>query len=145
MNEKPDQRIFERGNAISEEVIGAAIAIHRHFGPGLLESAYESCLCHELFLRNIRFQRQLILPLTYKGINVDSGYKIDILVEGIVVVELKAVERLAGVHEAQLLTYLKLSNRYQGLLLNFNQLRLCDGIKRVINPAAGNNLELLNL
>lgn len=140
-----DLQVISKSNAVSNLVLGAAIEVHRHFGPGLLESAYEGCLCHELTLRNIRFERQVCQPVNYKGCLLDNGYRLDILVEGILVVEIKSVEKLKPVHEAQLLTYLKLSDRYLGLLLNFNELRLKDGIKRVINPPAAENFDLLNL
>jgi len=107
-------------NEVSENVIGAAIAVHRALGPGLLESAYEECLCHELHLRAMPFARQLSLPVTYKGIHLDCGYRVDVLVADLVVVEIKAVECILPVHEAQVLTYLKLGGWKLGLLLNFN-------------------------
>lgn len=117
-------------NKITEAIIGAAIEVHRAIGPGLLESAYEECLCHELALRKTPFQRQVPLPVSYKGVNLDCGYKIDLLVMDQVIVELKAVERLDPIHEAQLLTYLRLSNRKVGLLINFNVPMLKDGVVR---------------
>jgi GxxExxY protein len=117
---------------LTEQIIGAAIDVHRHFGPGLLESAYEECLCHELTLRGLQFQRQVSLPVAYKGVTLNCGYKMDLLVEGRIVVELKCVEALAGVHHAQLLTYLRLSGKRVGLLLNFNVSIMARGIVRKV-------------
>ena len=117
-------------NALTEAIIGAAIEVHRALGPGLLESAYEQCLCHELTLRNIPFERQLQLPVKYKGISLDCGYRIDVLVHGLVVLELKSIDRLAPIHEAQLITHLRLGGWQVGLLINFNVTVLVDGIKR---------------
>jgi GxxExxY protein len=111
-------------------IIGAAIDVHRHLGPGLLESAYAQCLCHELHLRGLPFQYQIDLPVSYKGIKLDCGYKIDLIVSNEVIVELKAIERILPVHEAQLLTYLKLSGKPVGLLINFNVSLLTRGIIR---------------
>jgi len=111
-------------------IIGAAIEVHRNLGPGLLESAYEECLCHELHLRGIDCKRQVPLPLLYKGLKLDCGYKIDLIVHDEVVLELKAVERLLPIHEAQLLTYLKLTGKRVGLLINFNVPLLTQGIVR---------------
>jgi GxxExxY protein len=111
-------------------IIGAAIEVHRQLGPGLLESAYEQCLCHELHLRGLPFRCQVDLPVSYKGLNLDCGYKIDLVVNGEVIVELKAVETILPVHEAQLLTYLKLSGKKVGLLINFNSSLLTRGIIR---------------
>lgn len=111
-------------------IIGAAIEVHRQLGPGLLESAYEECLCHELRLRELQFKRQVDLPVFYKGLLLNCGYKIDLIVEDDVVLELKAIEKLLPVHEAQLLTYLRLSNRRVGLLINFNVPVLAQGIVR---------------
>ena len=113
-------------------IIGAAIEVHRAVGPGLLESAYEECLCHELHLRGLSFERQLDLPVAYKGLHLSCGYKIDIIVCQEVVLELKAVEALLPVHEAQLLTYLKLSGKHVGLLINFNTPVLTRGIRRIV-------------
>lgn len=121
-----------RVNKITESVIGAAIEVHRALGPGLLESVYEQCLCRELKLRDVRFRRQVELPVEYKGVQVDCGLRIDLLVENEIVIELKAVEKLLPVHEAQLLTYLKLSRRHVGLLVNFNVPLLKDGLKRMV-------------
>ncbi len=115
---------------LSEQIIGAAIEVHREFGPGLLESAYQACLAHELALRGILFVSQLDLPLTYKGVQLDVGYRVDLLVEDEVIVELKAVEKVLPIHEAQLLTYLRLLKKPVGLLLNFSVPVLKDGIIR---------------
>ena len=111
---------------LSEQVIGAAIEVHRTLGPGLLESAYEECLCHELHLRGLAFKRQVELPVHYKGVNLDCGYKLDSLVEDQIILELKCVEHLLPVHEAQLLTYLKLTGKRVGFI-NFNVATLARG------------------
>ncbi|HSY92019.1 MAG TPA: GxxExxY protein [Candidatus Binatus sp.] len=113
-------------------VIGAAIEVHRHLGPGLLESAYEQCLCHELHLRGLSFKRQVDLPVSYKGLTLDCGFRIDLIVCEDIVVELKVVERILPVHEAQLLTYMKLAAKPVGLLINFNVPLLTQGIIRRI-------------
>jgi len=118
-------------DSLAEEIIGAAIDVHRVLGPGLLESAYQECLCIELGLRNLRFVSQLELPVEYKGHRVDMGYRLDLVVENRVVLELKAVERLLPLPEAQLLTYLRLGSYSTGLLLNFNVPVLKDGIRRI--------------
>ncbi len=115
---------------LSDQVIGAAIEVHPQLGPGLLESAYQACLAHELSLRGILFVSQLDLPLTYKGVQLDVGYRIDLLVDDKVIVELKAVEKVLPIHEAQLLTYLRLLRKPVGLLLNFSVPVLKDGIIR---------------
>ena len=117
---------------LTESIISAAIEVHRNLGPGLLESAYEQCLCHELYLRGIKFQRQRSLPLEYKGIKLDCSYRLDILVEGQIVIELKTIEKILPVHQAQLLTYLKLLPAKVGLILNFREARLKDGICRLV-------------
>ena len=119
-------------NALTQQVIGAAIEVHRTLGPGLLESAYETCLCHELALRQIPYERQKVLPITYKGIALDDGYRLDILVSDAVVVELKTVETLLPVHEAQILSYLQLGGWQVGLLINFHVPILKHGIKRIV-------------
>ncbi len=119
-------------NDLSYAIIGAAIEVHETLGPGLLESAYEECLCRELTLRQIPFERQRPLPVEYKGVHLDCGYRLDLLVGGLVVVEIKAVEALAPVHDAQLLTYLKLGGWKLGLLINFNVPVLKQGIKRLV-------------
>lgn len=119
-------------NRITEQIIGAAIEVHKALGPGLLESAYEQCLCHELALRGIRFERQRPLPVEYKGVKLDCGYRLDLLVADAVVVEIKAVSEIEPIHEAQLLTYLRLGGWKLGLLINFNVSVLKDGIRRRI-------------
>ena len=111
-------------------ILGAAIEVHRHLGPGLLESAYEECLCHELHLRSIDFRRQVNLPVEYKGLKLDCGYRLDLIVHEEVVVELKCIERVLPVHEAQLLTYMMLTGKRVGLLINFNVPVLTRGITR---------------
>ena len=117
-------------NEITEAVIGAAIEVHRSLGPGLLESAYVQCLCYELTLRKIPFELERPLPVVYKGLKLDCGYRVDMVVAGAVVVEVKAVESIAPVHKAQLLTYLRLGGWKAGLLINFNVAVLRDGIVR---------------
>lgn len=144
MFEVPDQGVVARCNLVSDKIIGSAIEVHRHFGPGLLESAYEAFLCREMTLRGLEVRQQVAVPVRYKGVQVECGYRLDVLVEELVVVELKSVERVESIHEAQLLTYLKLSNLYLGLLLNFREELLKKGIHRVINPKAGNNLNQLS-
>ena len=115
---------------LTEQIIGAAIEVHKALGPGLLESAYEECLCHELALRTLRFERQVPLPVRYKGVKLDCGYRIDLVVEDLVIVELKTVESVLPVHEAQLITYLKLSGKKVGFIFNFNVAVLKNGIVR---------------
>ena len=119
-------------NRITEGVIGAAIEVHRHLGPGLLESAYEDCLAHELTLRGIAFERQKPLPLEYKGLKLPCAYRLDLLVEGQVVAEIKAADGVAPIHEAQVLTYLRIGGWKVGLLINFHVPRLKDGIRRLV-------------
>jgi len=123
----------EELNRITEQIIGAAITVHRALGPGLLESAYEACLAFELVERDLAVERQKPVPLVYKGVELDCGYRIDLLVAEAVIVEVKAVERLMPIHTAQLLSYLKLSSLQVGLLLNFNVKVLKEGIRRVVN------------
>lgn len=120
-------------DVVSNKIIGSAIEVHRTLGPGLLESAYEECLCHELKLSGVAFERQKLLPVVYKDVRLDCGYKLDIVVEGVVVVELKSVRQLEPIHGAQLLTYLKLSELKLGLLINFNVPLVKLGIKRIVN------------
>lgn len=117
---------------LTEEIIGAGIKVHRALGPGLLESAYEECLAHEMGLRGLQFDRQMPLPVAYKGVNLDCGYRLDFLVENAVVLELKAVESIVPIYEAQVLTYLKLGGWTVGLLVNFNVPVLKQGIKRIV-------------
>jgi GxxExxY protein len=117
-------------NQLTEKVIGAAIEVHRHLGPGLLESAYETCLIYELEKFGLNVERQKPLPVVYKDIYLDPGYRIDLLVERQVIVELKAVDELTDIHKAQALSYLKFSNSQVALLINFNVKKLVDGIRR---------------
>ena len=119
-------------NDITRQIIGAAIEVHRLLGPGLLESAYEECLLRERELRNLRVERQKAIPVVYKDVKLDCGYRIDLLVESRIVVELKCIEKFAPIHEAIILTYIRLSGRRLGLLINFNVTALKDGIKRYI-------------
>jgi GxxExxY protein len=128
-----DQETKDKANELSKLVIGAAIEVHRHLDPGLLESTYEACLCRELELRGIVFERQIPLPVHYKGMEIDCAYKIDVRVGGLLILELKSVEAIDPIHEAQLMTYLRLSHRWLGLLINFNVPVLKDGIKRLVN------------
>ena len=121
---------LEQGDPRTSPIIGAAIEVHRQLGPGLLESAYEQCLGHELHLHGLSFKCQVDLPVSYKGLRLDCGYKIDLIVSDQVIVELKSVERIVPIHEAQLLTYLKLSGKTVGLLINFNTPLLTRGIIR---------------
>ncbi len=120
-------------NQLTGLVIGAAIEVHKSLGAGLLESIYEECLCHELTLQKIPFERQKELPVDYKGIKLSCGYRIDVLVKDQLILELKSCDLIQPIHEAQLLTYLKLSGIKYGLLINFNTLYLKDGIKRLAN------------
>jgi GxxExxY protein len=120
-------------SGLTEKIIGAAIEVHKVLGPGLLESAYEGCLAHQLSLDNISFERQIPLPINYKSLQLDCGYRLDFLVEKTVVLELKTVESLQPIHEAQLLTYLKLGGWPIGLLINFNVPVLKKGIKRMVH------------
>ena len=119
---------------LTEQIIGAGIEVHRALGPGLLESAYEECLCHELNIRGIPFRRQVPLPILYKGVKLDCGYRIDIIVEDVVILELKCLEHILPVHEAQLLSYMKMANVRVGLLLNFHVATLVRGgiVRKVI-------------
>jgi len=124
--------MFTHVNVLTKEIIGAAIEVHRHLGPGLLESAYSQCLTRELFLREIPFRREWPLPLEYKGIRLACGYRLVLLVSDAVVVEVKSVEALTSIHDAQLLTYLKLGGWKVGLLINFNVEVLKTGIHRKV-------------
>ena len=116
--------------SLTREIISAAMEVHRALGPGLLESVYQACLCHELRLRNVSFLQQVDLPVIYKDVRLDCGYRIDILISDRVIVELKTVQEILPVHEAQLLTYLRLTGKHVGLLINFNVAVLKNGIKR---------------
>jgi GxxExxY protein len=118
---------------LTEQIIGCAIKVHKVLGPGLLESAYEACLCFELRKQGLYVEKEKPLPLVYEEVKLDCGYRIDLLVEREIVIEVKSVDALADIHLAQVLTYLKLSNNRLGLLINFNVVLLKDGIKRVIN------------
>jgi len=117
---------------LSTRVIGCAIEVHRELGPGLLESTYEQCFAHELTLNGILFKLQHPQPVEYKGVRLDCGYRVDLLIEDDLIVELKSVERIKGIHEAQLLTYMKLAGVKTGLLMNFNVTKLKSGIKRFV-------------
>jgi GxxExxY protein len=119
-------------DTLSNRIIGSAIEVHKTLGPGLLESAYEECLCCELGIVGIEFERQISLPVTYKNTKLDCGYRLDVVVEKAIILELKAVETLLPIHEAQLLTYLKLSGIRLGMLLNFNVPYMKNGIKRMV-------------
>jgi GxxExxY protein len=123
----------QRLNQITEQIIGCAIEVHRALGPGLLESAYEECLCYELSQKGLKFKRQVALPVVYKEVKLDCGYKMDIVVEDLVIIEIKAVQSLLPVHEAQLLSYLKSGNKPLGLLINFHVSVLKNGLKRLRN------------
>jgi GxxExxY protein len=117
---------------LTNRVIGLAIGVHRELGPGLLESAYEECLCFELKQSGIAFGRQVPLPVVYKGIRLDCGYRLDVVVQNQLIVEIKSVDQLLSIHDAQLLTYLRLSGQKVGLLMNFNTVVLKDGIRRLV-------------
>jgi GxxExxY protein len=120
-------------NELTEQIIGAAIEVHRHVGPGLLESSYRECMCRELKLRGIKFERERKLPVQYKGILLECAYRIDLVVCNTVVVELKCADKLLPIHEAQLLTYLRLGGWHVGLLINFNVEVLRLGLKRIVS------------
>jgi len=120
-------------NQITGSIVDAAIEVHTALGPGLLESVYERCLKHELIKRGLRVEEQVWLPVRYDGVEIDGGYKIDLLIENRIIVELKVVEQLLPIHKAQLLSYLKLTNKEIGLLINFNVVHLRDGIRRLVN------------
>ncbi len=117
---------------LSKKIIGAAIEVHKRLGPGMLESAYEECLCYELNLKNLNYQRQVPVPIIYKEIKLECGYRIDILVENKIVLELKSIECFNPVHEAQILTYMRFAEKRLGLLINFNVTKLTSGLKRFI-------------
>jgi GxxExxY protein len=119
-------------NPISEKIIGAAIEVHRHLGPGLLESSYHACLCRELELRDIAYDSEIVLPLEYKGLHLTKGYIIDLLIENSVIIEIKSVDKLLPIHSSQLLTYMRLRRVCSGLLMNFNVELLPRGIKRIL-------------
>lgn len=120
-------------NEISSKIIGAAIEVHKQLGPGLLESTYETCLAYELKQMGLDVKQQQALPVVYKEVKLDAGYRIDLLIENKVIIEIKSVEALADIHTAQLLTYLKLKDLKLGLLIYFNSVRVVDGLKRIVN------------
>jgi GxxExxY protein len=120
-------------NKLSSRIIGAAIEVHKALGPGLLESAYEECICHQLGIGGLSLERQKPLAVRYKGINLDCGYRLDVVVEDAIILELKSCEKIEPIHKAQLLTYLKLSGFKLGLLLNFNVTLMREGIVRIVN------------
>jgi len=124
---------MDKLNELSGIILDSCIEVHRHTGPGLLESIYEKCLCKEFDLRGIDYKRQVVIPVNYKGFSVDAYLKVDLIVVNEIILELKAVENLDRIHSAQLLTYLKLTNKKLGLLINFNVSKLIEGFKRVIN------------
>jgi len=128
---QPKRQLYQQ--ELTGQILGAAIEVHKQLGPGLLESTYQACLCHELELRGISFECQKPLPLEYKGIRLECGYRIDLLVADLVIVEIKSVEALAPIHAAQLLTYLKLTGVKVGFLINFNVVVLKDGIRRLVH------------
>ncbi|MCF7809668.1 GxxExxY protein [bacterium] len=119
-------------NRIAREIVDAAFKVHKALGPGLLESAYEACMAHEMSLRNLKFRTQVALPVVYEGANLDAGFRLDMLVEEQLIVEMKAVEKVIPLHEAQLMTYLRLSSLRLGLLINFNTRLIKNGIKRIV-------------
>ena len=124
-------------NDVTRQIIDAAIKVHTALGPGLLESAYEVCLTHELRQRGMKVQTQVVLPIQYNGLNLDAGYRIDLLVEDIVIVEFKAVEEMLPLYDAQILSYLRLRQLQVGLLINFNVVKLKEGLRRIVNNYSG--------
>ncbi len=130
--EKKTSEISSHINKISGEIIDAAIQVHKAMGPGLLENVYEACLAHELREKGLKTEQQISVPVVYKKVQLEVGFRMDLLVEKLVIVELKAVERLLPIHEAQVLTYLKLTGHRVGLLLNFNEVLMKRGIKRIV-------------
>ena len=132
-------------NRVTREIIGAAIAVHRELGPGLLESAYEACLAYELTQKGLRVEQQKPLPVVYREVHLECGYRLDLVVEDIVIVELKSVEKLAAVHRAQVLSYLRLANRQVGLLINFNEKVLMNGVHRLVNNLPETSASLRSL
>jgi GxxExxY protein len=144
LKSKPERTERAEGtSALTEMIIGAAIEVHRHTGPGLMESVYEECLCYELSQLGLGFKRQVQLPVSYKGVKLDCGYKMDLVVADAVILEIKTVDQILPVHTAQLLTYLKLSGKKLGLLLNFNAAILAKGIKRLVNHFPEPDRELI--
>lgn len=137
---KPLNEPTARENAVASKIIGCAMTIHRHFGPGLVESVYETCLCHELAKAGLRVYRQKRQPITYDGIVFDDPFRIDVFVEDTIIIENKVLEHVLPVHLAQLRTYLKLANRRLGLLINYNVVMLKEGVHRVVNGQADYDL-----
>jgi len=133
MHHKGTKDTKEESDRLSHEILGAALEVHRTLGPGLLESTYEECLAYELSNRRLVVEKQKSLPLRYKEVFLDCGYRLDLLVEGLVIVELKSVDALLPIHEAQVLTYLRISSLWLGLLLNFNVRVFKLGIRRLVN------------
>lgn len=132
---------FQRADELSRQVIGAAIEVHRLKGPGLIESIYEKCLMRELFLQNIRATQQLVVPIEYKGYTFEEPLRLDLLVDNSLLIELKVVTKVLPIHKAQLMSYMKLMNIPLGLLINFNELRLIDGVHRLMLPgSSGQNV-----
>jgi GxxExxY protein len=121
-----------KNEELTEEIIGAAIEVHKSLGPGLLEGVYEECLCHELTLRGLAFERQLLVPVVYKGVTLDCGYRLDLMVANLVILELKSIDRVLPIHEAQLLTYMRLLSKPVGFIINFNVPALRNGIVRKV-------------
>ncbi len=132
-------------NRVTREIIGAAIAVHRELGPGLLESAYEACLAYELAQRGLKVEQQKPLPVVYRDVHLECGYRLDLVVEDVVIVELKSVEKLAAVHRAQVLSYLRLANCQVGLLINFNVKVLINGVHRLANRSLDTSASLRSL
>lgn len=144
--QEPAENAELYNHPLSHKVIGCAIAVHRALGPGLLESTYEQCLAHEMHLTGLSFTQQQPMPVRYKGVNLDCGYRLDFLVEDFLVVELKAVDRISPIHQAQLLTYMKLAEAPIGLIINFNVKLLKDGINKcaISNFSAYSALSCVN-
>jgi len=126
------ERVLVLESALAKQTIGCAIKVHKTLGPGLLESAYELCLAHELSRHGVGFRRQVPVPVAYEGLSLDCAYRADLIVEGVLLLEIKSVEHIAPVHHAQVLTYLKLLGLRQGMLMNFNSTRMIDGIKNFL-------------
>ncbi|MEZ6046823.1 MAG: GxxExxY protein [Planctomycetaceae bacterium] len=124
--------ISDEVDLLAKNVVDSAFQVHRELGPGLLESVYQTCLCYELSLRKIKFEKELLLPVRYKQLQLESGLRLDLLIESSIIVELKSVEKVLPIHEAQILTYLKLTGCRLGFLINFNEVRIKDGIKRIV-------------
>jgi GxxExxY protein len=133
LHRKVKERVVQNINQVTGQIVDAAMKVHSALGPGLLESAYQGCLLYELRKRGLKVLPEVVQPVLYDGVRIDVGYRIDLLVEDCVIVELKSVDKLAPIHEAQILTYLKLSGTSVGLLLNFNVLHMRDGVKRMVN------------